>query len=160
MNTMNATRPHSFGLFDNAFRDGVRGTAEALFPINTVGAPDYESTNLVQRTQDYVRGLPPTQRPLVALMFIGIELGAPFIAGGLRRFSRQSPERRVLAVHRWRTSWLFPLRMLGDAVKATLGMIYLSHPTLLRHIGEYKPFANPGDAFDVDIRSPDGEAQG
>ena len=66
------------------------------------------------------------------------ELLAPFLLFVPARFSRLTPERRAQAVRRWRRSRFFFLRLLGDALKASTTMIYMSHPSVVAHIGEYR----------------------
>jgi hypothetical protein len=140
-----------FWMFDRAFRDGVRSSSEALFPRNPSGAPDYEDTQLVARTERYVRGLPPSQRYLVALLFIAVELFAPVLMLGWGRFSSRSVERRRLGVERMRAAWL-PVYIVADALKAALTMIYLAHPKVVAFTGEFKVRKNPGDRYVVEIR--------
>ena len=136
---------------EGAYEAGLRGAAEALFPRSEF-APDFEDTQLIPRSLEYVGALPPPQRKLLKVLFIALELCAPLLAPGFRRFSRRTPERRRAAVNGWLDSWFYPLRLLGDALKATLQMIYLSHPAAVAHIGEYKVSSVPGDGFDVPIR--------
>jgi hypothetical protein len=113
----------------------MAGAAEALFPLNEFGAPDFHSTDLVARTQTYLGELPGKERRLLYLLFLFVELFAALVT--LRRFSRLPVERRVQLVRTWRASQFFPLRVIGDSVKAVLTMIYMSHADVLRHIGMY-----------------------
>jgi hypothetical protein len=136
---------------ERAYRSGLCGAAEALFPLSDA-APDFEDTQLIPRSLAYVDSLPPPQRKLLKLLFVAIEICAPVLSPGLRRFSRRSIERRRENVNAWRVSWVYPIRLLGDAVKTTLQMIYLSHPATVAHIGEYKVSAVPGDSFQVAVR--------
>jgi hypothetical protein len=140
------------GWFDRRFVDGVRGTTEALYPPNDVGAPDAVTTALAERTIAYVRRLPPSIRVQVTALFVVIEIFAPVLAPIGGWFSRRSPERRLRDVVRWRASRIYPLRLLGNALHAQLQMLYLSHPSVVRFIGEYKPVAYADDAFQVEIR--------
>jgi hypothetical protein len=114
---------------------GLTASAEALFPANDYGAPDYRDTDLVARTVAYWRVLPPRQRRLIVMLFTTIELSAPLLVFGFRRFSRLTVARRELAVRRFRNSRSFPLRVLGDALKATLTFLYMAHPAALAYIG-------------------------
>ena len=119
-----------------AFSDAVAASAEALFPEGDPDLPGARGTDLAARTTDYVLGLPPSQRPLVALLFVAVEwltiVLAPF--GG--RFSRRPAADRLAIVEGWRLSWIYPVRLMGDALRATLCMAYASHPDVLRAIGE------------------------
>ncbi|MCB9683095.1 MAG: hypothetical protein H6733_16645 [Alphaproteobacteria bacterium] len=84
-------------------------------------------------------GLPPTQSVLLKLLFVGVEWLTPLLAPIGGRFSRRTPEGRVAVVEGWRGSWVFPVRLLGDAVRATLMMVYFSHPDVLLALGEGEP---------------------
>lgn len=137
--------------FERAYLRGLQASAEALFPLND-STPDHAGTELVRRSSEYVGALPPAQRKLLKLLFVVVELCAPVFSPGLRRFSRRSEETRRRNVRSWQESWCYPLRLLGDALKATLQMIYLSHPSVVAHIGEYKVCEVPGDSFIVPVR--------
>jgi hypothetical protein len=132
--------------------EGLRGLVEALYPPNDLGAPDGVATDLVRRTQGYVARLPPSVRWQIRLLFAAVEVLAPVLAPVGRRLSRRSPAARLRAVAGWRASHLYPLRLLGNAVHAQLQMMYLSHPSVVRFVGEYKPVANPDDAFPMRIQ--------
>lgn len=120
---------------------GLSATAEGLFPENSIGAPDWKSTELPKRALSYLNELPPPQRRLLWVLFFAIELLAVVLLPGFSRFSRHSPLRRAQAVRRWRRSSLFLLRVLGDALKASTTMMYMSHPLVLAHIEETKTCA-------------------
>ncbi|MFT6397696.1 MAG: hypothetical protein ACJAYU_002451 [Bradymonadia bacterium] len=153
VNDSNSAAPaeSDWWILEGSYRSGLAGAAEALFPPSDT-APDYQGTELILRTTRYVGRLPPPQRKLVKLLFIATELLAPILSPGIRRFSRRKPDRRRANVNKWRTSWFYPARLLADALKATLQMVYLSHPAVLEHIGEYKVSANREDTFRVEIR--------
>ncbi len=126
------------GFIARRVEDGIRGASEGLFPENDFGAPDWRQTELVRRTREWMDDLPPPQRRLLVLLFVTVELFAPCLLLVPRRFSRLSPERRAEAVRRWRRSRFFFLRLLGDALKASTTMVYMSHPLVVAHIGEYR----------------------
>lgn len=115
---------------------GLAAAAEAMFPANDFGAPDFRDTEIVARTLEYLAALPSTQRRLIRLLFVFVELAAPILCGGFSRFSRMSIARREAAVRGFRTSRFQLLRLLGDALKATLTMMYMSHPLALAYVGE------------------------
>lgn len=126
------------GFFDRIMLAGLSATAEGLFPENNLGAPDWKSTDLTARTLSYLNELPPPQRRLLWVLFFAVELLAPFLVPGFSRFSSLTPLRRAQAVRRWRRSPYFLLRVLGDALKASTTMMYMSHPRVLDHIQERK----------------------
>jgi len=117
---------------------GIRGASEGLFPENDFGAPDWRETELVRRTHEYMDELPPPQRRLLVLLFVVVEVLGALLVLSFGRFSKLAPGRRAEAVRRWRRSRFFLLRLLGDALKATTTMMYMSHPRVMEHIGEYR----------------------
>jgi hypothetical protein len=132
--------------------DGIAALSEATFPKNDLGAPDWESTRMVERTLEYLDELPPKQRRLVSLLYVFVELAAIFLVGGFRRFSKHSVERRSAVIRAWRQSRWLVFRVLGDAIKATTTMMYMSHPAVLAYIGEYRACAHPGDSVEIEVR--------
>jgi hypothetical protein len=131
------------GPWSAAAARGIAAAAEAMFPPNELGAPDWRQAEMVPRMLRYLDELPPRQRRLLLALFVLVELGAPLLVPGLRRFSGLAPERRLQAIARWRTSRLEPLRLVGDGLKMTLTMLYLAHPAVRRHIGEIGPCEAP-----------------
>lgn len=142
-----------FGLFSRIATDGLRATVEALYPVNDYGAPDWQATEMVSRTLDYWSDLPQRQRRLLMALFVLIELGAVFFVFGLKRFSRLSVTRRERAVRDLRRSRLVPLRLVGDSLKASTTVIYMSHPAVLEHIGMYSVCDRPEDPLRVQVRA-------
>jgi len=122
-------------LLERLAKEGLGAAAEALFPSNDYGAPDYRETELVARTVEYWGLLPLRQRRLLVLLFACVELASVLLIRGGRRFSRHPAPAREVAVRAWRRSSLFPLRILGDALKASLTVLYMSHPAALAHVG-------------------------
>ena len=133
--------------------DGIRGSAEVLFPENDLGAPDWRGTDLVARTFSYLGELPPPQRRLLVLLFMVVELVAPTLFFvGFGRFSRLSVERRTNAIRRWRGSRLYLLKVLGDALKAVMTMMYAAHPSVVRYMGMYAVCDHPNDPSGIEVR--------
>ncbi len=137
----------------NRVADGIAGASEAMFPVNDLGAPDWRQTQMVERTLDYLSEVPPRMRRLVYLMYVAIELLAPLLFVGFGRFSRIGIERRARALQRWRHSALPHHRMLSDALKAQLCMMYLSHPAVQAHIGAFKSCARVADPLGLPVRT-------
>ncbi len=124
-----------------------------MFPPNPHGAPDWRDAQVEERTVEYLFELPRPMRRLVMLMFVAIELGAPALFAGLGRFSRLRPERRLAALQRWKTSRLPLFRLLAEALKAQLSMMYLSHVDVQRHIRAWKSCDRPGDVLALPVRT-------
>jgi hypothetical protein len=82
-------------------------------------------------------------------LFALIELGSVLLISGFRRFSRLPVSRREQAVRDFRRSKLLPLRILGDALKASTTFIYMSHPDVLSHIGMVVACERPNDRLTV-----------
>lgn len=143
--------PEADGFFVRTATTSIRAISEALFPANDLGAPDWQDTALVARTRVYLDELPPEQGRLVTLLFIFVELACPLLTLTFRRFSKLTPERRVLAVQRWRRHWFQPFTWLGDALKATMTMIYMSHPLVITHIEGFKTCERPTDPLNFRI---------
>lgn len=129
---------------------GVRAACEGLFPRNDLGVPDFESTEMVPRMHGYFAALPATQRRLLRSLFVVVELGSLLLCAS--RFSKLSPERRAAAVRRWRTSRWLPIKLLGDALKATTTLIYMSHPSAMRYLGAYKTCSREADRMGLPVR--------
>ncbi|MCB9785308.1 MAG: hypothetical protein H6744_01320 [Deltaproteobacteria bacterium] len=132
--------------------DAIAAAAEALFPPNDRGAPDWLSADMVRRTRRWLSELPPESRRLVTLLFVATELAAPLLMPALGRFSRTSPRRRLRAMQRWCDSRFAPLRFFGTALESTMKMMYLSHPDSMRYVGVYKTTAHPDDPLQVEVR--------
>lgn len=141
------------GFLERRAFDAVRAASEALFPKNTLGAPDHEEAAMTERTAAYLALLPPEQRRLLLLLFVLVELLVPLlVVYRPRRYSRLDAGARGDVVRRLRASSLYPARLIGDSVKAVLTMIYMSHPRVLEHVGMYSACAQPEDALVLDVR--------
>lgn len=138
--------------FRNRARDGLSAMAEVVMPENDFGAPDWRQTSIVSRTFEYMAELPPRSRMLLMVLFAGIELATPLLLLRFSRFSRLSKERRLRAIERWSASSFVGFTLLGDAIKAVLVMMYLSHPLVSEYMGEYKSCSQPEDPLQLPIR--------
>jgi hypothetical protein len=135
----------------NRAKASIAAACEAMFPKNTIGAPDYTDSDLIARTWSYIGMLPSTQRTLITLLFMFLELFAPMLAGKLGRYSRLDLEARCEVIRRFRGSSLYLLKLMGDSVKGILTMIYMAHPSVVRHIGQYSA-CDHADGFAVEVR--------
>ena len=143
----------SKGCIQATAQAGLRAMAEALFPVNEIGAPDYRDAAIVARTLTYMEELPPAQRRLLVFLFVFVELLAPLLVPCMRRFSSLPVEERTAAIRRWRSSRMVAYRYLGDGIKATLTMMYMSHPAVLSHVGAFKTCSNPHDPLQLEVRT-------
>jgi hypothetical protein len=140
------------GYWHKRLTAGIAAASEATFPENDLGAPDWKSTEMVRRTFEYLDELPPPQQRLVKALFLFVELAAIVLAGRFRRFSKLPVKTRTGVIRRWRASRWLAFRVLGDAVKATTTMIYMSHPSVIRYIEEYRCCARPLDPLEIPLR--------
>jgi hypothetical protein len=136
--------------WDRHARTAITAACEALFPENDIGAPDWKETEMVRRMLVYLGELPAAQRRLLTTLFVVVELGCVCLR--LTRFSRLSPVARADLVRRWRRSRWVLLKLIGDALKATTTIIYMSHPKAMRFIGGYKTCERPGDPLELPVR--------
>lgn len=125
---------------------------EALFPPNTVGAPDHQHARVAERLRAYLDEVPATHRRLVTLLFVFVEWAPPWVALYPRRYSKLSLASRQRLIRRWRASALYPLRMIGEAVKGLGTMIYCSHPDVLRYMGVYTVSPRDWDPLTIEAR--------
>lgn len=137
---------------DPTFLRSLRASVEALYPPSPNGAPDGEATQLAARTEAYIRAMPISVRVQLVALHVAVEWLTPLLAPLGRRWSRRTPAARLAVIRGWRASGVYPVRLLGNALHAHLQMLYLSHPDVVRFIGEYKPVAYPDDPFPIDIR--------
>ena len=139
--------------FEKRAQDAILAASEVMFPANELGAPDHHQAEMVSRTLAWMDELPSPQRKLVVLLFVAVELFAPLLGAGWGRFSRLSETRRGAAIRRWRTSRFYVVRIIGSSLKATLSMIYLSHPDVLVYLGMFKGCDHPSDPLSVNIET-------
>jgi len=123
-----------------------------------MGAPDFEETDIPARMRLYMEEVPEQYRRLLTLLFVFIEWCPPFVAFYPRRFSKLSLKSRQTLVRRWRGSLFYPLRIIGDAVKGVMTMMYLSHPAALKSIGMFTVSGRDWDPVTVEHR-PDALVQ-
>ncbi|MCA9598232.1 MAG: hypothetical protein KC776_33200 [Myxococcales bacterium] len=151
------------GLLEMHVRDGIAAVSEATFPENDFGAPDWRSTEMVRRTEEYLDELPPGQRRLLLTLFLFVELFGPLLTATVSRLSNMDAEERTLLVRGFRRSGFFPFRVLGESLKAITTMMYMSHPSVQAYIGEYRSCERPLDPAHIEFRPdalPAMEAEG
>ncbi len=113
----------------------IIGVSEALFPENDRGMPNFREARVVERTWQHLGRLPPEQRRLLLALYVFVELSTVVLARGFRTFSSLPLERRVDTVRHFRSSRVPFLRLVGDGLKATGTLIYLSHPAAMGALG-------------------------
>lgn len=133
-------------------RASVQAVAEVYFPENQEGAPDWRETDMVERTVEYLKIIPPENCRLVRLLFVLVEWLTPLWFAGVGRFSKRSLAFRKRAVHRWQTWDFIVFRLLSDALKAQLTMTYCSHPSVQKYMGIWKSCSREADPYPIPTR--------
>jgi hypothetical protein len=81
----------------------------------------------------------PRLRFLMHLLFFLLEHATLFFPApgraGRRRFSSLALEQRTASLEAWRTSRLYPRRLVFSSLRAILTMGYFAHPSVLRQLG-------------------------
>ncbi len=127
-------------------RRGFLACAEAVFPEGHGDRPDWRAAELDTRFDAWLDALPPETRRLMEAVFTTIELGGGLLGARPGPFSALSVRRRTDLINHWRASHFVPLRFLGDAIKSATAMLYMSHPTVLRHVGARSACDHPENA--------------
>jgi hypothetical protein len=117
----------------------VDAASEAMFPAGGEIPTSGQEARVTDYVERYVERVPPRIRLLMRLLFLLVEQATLFFSapgpGGRRRFSSLPVEQRMAALEGWRTSRLFPRRIVFTSLRAILCMGYLADPAVLRHLG-------------------------
>jgi hypothetical protein len=135
-------------------RRGFIACAQAVFPEGHGDNPDWRATALADRFDPWLDALPPETRGLMEAVFTTIELGGGLLGASPGPFSRLPVARRAALISGWRASHFMPLRFLGDAIKSSTGMLYMSHPAALRRVGARSACDHPENAAAGVVRVP------
>jgi hypothetical protein len=135
----------------------LAGAAEATFPAGGGIPPSGLDADLPGYTDRLMAAAHPRVRFLMHLLFFLLEhatlcFPAPGRAGR-RRFSSLGLEQRTAALEGWRTSRLFPRRLVFASLRAILTMGYFAHPAVLRQLG-LAPYEVRTPICDVDLWYP------
>lgn len=135
----------------------VAGAAEATFPAGGGIPASGLDADLPGYTDRLMAAAHPRMRVLMHLLFFLIEHATLFFpapgSGGRRRFSALSLEQRAAALEGWRTSRLFPRRLVFASLRAILAMGYFAYPAVLRQLG-LAPYEIPTPIAEVDLWYP------
>jgi hypothetical protein len=117
----------------------VDAAAEAMFPAGGAIPPSGHEARVTAYVERYVERVPGRIRLLMRLLFLLVEQATILLPapgrGGRSRFSSLPVEQRMAALEGWRTSRLFPRRIVFTSLRAILCMGYLADPAVLRHLG-------------------------
>ncbi len=106
----------------------VAACADAMFPPDGPIPVSGTQAGLVAYVDAYLRGLPRSQRVLVRLLFLFIQL-SPLLFGPLRsRFTRLSPSERIRAFGDMAASTIYFRRIVFLSMRAIMTMGYFACP--------------------------------
>lgn len=131
----------------------VVAAADAMFPRGGAIPPSASQAGVPEYVDAYVGRVPGPIRLLMRLLFLLVEHATLFFpapgGGGRRRFSSLSESQRQAALEGWRTSSLFPRRLVFTSLRAILCMAYLADPAVLRRLDLAPP------EIDTPVLEPD-----
>ncbi len=135
----------------------VAAAAEATFPAGGGIPASGIDADLPGYTDRLMAAAHPRMRFLMHLLFFLVEHATLFFPApgraGRRRFSALSLEQRTAALEDWRSSGLFPRRLVFASLRAILTMGYFAHPAVLRQLG-LAPYEVRTPIRDVDLWYP------
>jgi hypothetical protein len=135
----------------------ISSAAEAMYPA---GGP-IPSSGLDADLPGYLERLMAASgfrtRVLLHLLFFLVEHGTLVFPtsgrGGMRRFSAQDVENRVVALDGWAESTVFFRRVVFTSLRAVLTMGYFAHPPVVRRLG-LAPLAIDSPICEADLLYP------
>ena len=144
----------SLSRFEVAF---LEGAAEATFPPGGEIPPSGLEADLSGYTDRLLVASSPRMRLLMHLLFFLVEHATIFFPAsgrlGWRRFSALDIEQRAAVLEGWRTSRLFPRRLVFASLRAILTMGYFAFPPVLRQLG-LAPYAIVTPVCEADLMVP------
>lgn len=134
----------------------LEAAAEAMFPPG--GAlPSGREAGVTANLDDYLLGVPPRMRRLMRLLFALVEHATVVFPAppprGRRRFSSLGPAQRSAVLEAWRTSRLFPRRLVFTSLRALLTNGYVADPAVLASLG-LAPFEIETPVAEADLLYP------
>jgi hypothetical protein len=135
----------------------LAGAAEATFPAGGEIPPSGLEADVPSYTDRFLTASHPRMRLLMHLLFFLVEHATLLFPApgprGWRRFSALSPEQRAAVLEGWRTSRLFPRRLVFASLRAILTMGYFAFPPVLRRLG-LAPYEIPTPVIEADLWYP------
>lgn len=121
----------------------VAAAADATFPEGGALPPSGDQAGVPLHVDRFVGAQQPSTRLLMRLLFLLVEHATLLFPapgpGGWRRFSELSREQRVAVLEGWRSSPLFPRRLVFTSLRAILTMGYLEDAEVMRLLGLSPP---------------------
>lgn len=140
------------GAYEKLVARGADALGEVLFPVNDLAAPNWKESDVVGRLLSYTDELPLRMRRLVRLQYAAMQVFGGLLALRPWPFGRLAVKTRHAAFVRMRNSPVLALRLLSDALKASLQMMYFSDPAVQKVMGAFKPETRPDDPFQIEVR--------
>ncbi|MCH7708599.1 MAG: hypothetical protein IH884_08905 [Myxococcales bacterium] len=116
----------------------LTAAANATFPAGGAVPPSGGEADITGYTDRWLAVLHGRILVLMRLLFFLIEHATLFFPApgrrGRRRFSSLSSDQQVAVLEGWRTSSLYPRRMVFASLRAILTMGYFAHPPVLRQL--------------------------
>jgi hypothetical protein len=135
----------------------LSAAADATFPAGGAVPPSGREAGVAAYADRYAAAVPARTRRLMRMLFFVMEHATLLLPGppprGRRRFSALAPEQRVAVLEAWRTSGLFPRRLVFQSLRAILTMGYFAHPPVLRRLG-LAPRAMASPVREADLLYP------
>ncbi len=135
----------------------LAAAADAMYPPGGAVPPSGTEAGVPAYTDRYVGAVPARTRLLMRLLFVLVEHATVLFPGppprGRRRFSALDPVQQVAVLEDWRTSRLFPRRLVFQSLRAILTMGYFAHPAVLRRLG-LAPYAIQSPVREADVLYP------
>ncbi|HEX2484930.1 MAG TPA: gluconate 2-dehydrogenase subunit 3 family protein [Myxococcota bacterium] len=150
-----ATAPgcHALARREAAFLDAA---AEAMFPPGGP-LPSGRAAGVTASLDGYLALVPARMRRLMRLLFALVEHATLVFPAppprGRRRFSALSLEQRGAVLDGWRTSPLFPRRLVFTSLRALLTNGYVADPAVLAALG-LTPYAVETPVVEADLLYP------
>lgn len=117
----------------------VAAAADATFPPGGDIPPSGTDAEVPLHVDHFVGAQQASTRLLMRLLFVLVEHATLLFpasgAGGRRRFSSLSPAQRVEVLDGWRTSGLYPRRLVFQSLRAIIGMGYFADLEVMRLLG-------------------------
>ncbi len=135
----------------------VAAAGDALFPRGGAIPPSGSQAGAAEWVDGYVASVPAMMRILMRLLFLLVEQATLLFpapgSGGRRRFSALSLEQQQAVLEGWRTSSLFPRRLVFTSLRAILCMAYLADPRVLDRL-ELSPWEIESPVVEADLLYP------
>ena len=127
-------------------RRGFIACVQAAFPEGHGNNPDWRMTECDTRFEPWLDALPPETRFVIEALYTTVELGGGILGARPLPFSLMPVQRRAEIINYWRSSHIVPLRFLGDAIKSSTAMLYMSHPLAMQRAGVTSACDHPENA--------------